>query len=364
MTDALRPVETLWYSRCPVPTAFTVALHLGWLEAEFENDGIAVTSLRQAANRQTRESHFSHTLDDSFRYGGNIPPIWAKSEGADTKLIGLSWIDAPHLILAMPGSGIRTAADLKGRRLSLPRRTNDLIDFWRAGALRTYETALASVGLTLDDVTLVDLPIGRTFLEEASEPTAKHSLFGGAGSRSSLNADLFALVRGEVDAIFTESSFGTNLKRFIDATVVYDSHAEANRLSRTNNAIPQLFSVSGGLLRDRPDLVARVLARIIEAGKWAEEHRADVVRFTALEAGVPEDIVEATYPALHLQLATDLGPENLEAIRLRKQFLLAHGFIRADFDLEDWTDHNILAQANAIVQSRAPVDAPRLAAVG
>jgi ABC-type nitrate/sulfonate/bicarbonate transport system substrate-binding protein len=364
MTDTLRPIDTIWYTRCPVPTAFTVAIHLGWLDEEFAKDGIAVSSLRQATDRKTRESHFSHTLEDSFRYGGNIPPIWAKSEGADTKLIGLSWIDAPHLILALPESGIRSAKDLKGKRLSLPRRTNDLIDFWRAGALRTYETALASAGLTLDDVTLVDLPVGKTFLEEDPGQTPKNSLFRGAGGRSALNVDLFALVRGEVDAIFTESSFGANLKRFLDATVVYDSHDEANRLTRTNNAIPQLLSVSAGLLRDRPDLVARVLARIIEAGEWAKHNRAEVVRFTALEAGVSEEVVDQTYPDLHLQLVTNLDPENLEAIRLRKQFLLAHGFIRSDFDLDDWADHQILADALEIVRSRAPAEPAPLRAVG
>ncbi len=30
-----RSVDTLWYTRCPVPTAFSLAINLGWLEEEF-----------------------------------------------------------------------------------------------------------------------------------------------------------------------------------------------------------------------------------------------------------------------------------------------------------------------------------------
>jgi len=39
-------------------------------------------------DRETRESHFTHTLANSFRQGGNAPAIYARSEGRDTVLIG------------------------------------------------------------------------------------------------------------------------------------------------------------------------------------------------------------------------------------------------------------------------------------
>ena len=73
-----RAVDTLWYTRCPVPTAFSLAINLGYLDREFADDGIQIRSLQQVADRKVLESHFSHSLEDSFRYGGNIPPIWAK----------------------------------------------------------------------------------------------------------------------------------------------------------------------------------------------------------------------------------------------------------------------------------------------
>ena len=71
--------DTLWYTRCPMPTASGLAIEMGWLDEEFAPDGIEVLSLRAAASRKTRESHFDHSQDNSFREGGNTPPIWSYS---------------------------------------------------------------------------------------------------------------------------------------------------------------------------------------------------------------------------------------------------------------------------------------------
>jgi len=355
MAKEIRPgraVDTIWYTRCPVPTAFSLAIQSGALDREFAADGIRIASLQQVADRSVLQSHFNHSLEDSFRYGGNIPPIWARSEGADTKLIGLALIDAPHVVLTLPESGIRTVADLKGKRLSVPRRVNDQIDFWRAGAIRTYEVALASEGLSLDDVELVDVPIAQGYIDPNGGSALTGSIFASARGRGPLSGDLFALVEGRVDAIFTESSFATHLRRFLGAHVVYDVHSHPDPRVRHNNAIPQAFTVSAALVRDRPDLVARVVAQAILAAERARREREHVIHVTALEANVPEEVADATYPLLEQQLATSLSPELRDLIHLRKQFLLSHGFIRTDFDLDDWIDPQPLRDAHALLAER------------
>ncbi len=316
-----------------------------------------MTSLRHAADPKTRQSHFDHTLADSFRYGGNIPPIWARATGSATRLIGISLIDAPHVVLSLPESGIRTPEDLKGKRLSVPRRVNDQIDFWRAGAIRTYEVVLATAGLTLDDVVLVDVPIGETYIDPSAASSLTGSLFSGARRRSALSGDLFALVRGEVDAIFSESLFSVHLRKFLGAHVVYDVHDHPDPRVRHNNAIPQAFTVSAALAEDRPDLVARVVARTLEAAVWARRNRAEVIRITALEGGVSEEVADYTYPRLEEQLLTDLSPEKVDLIRLRKQFLFSHGFIQRDFDLDQWIDPRPLALARDLLAARGRVAA-------
>src|SRR5471032_1870262 len=61
-----------------------------------------------------------------------------------------------------------------GRRFGLPRNTRaKVVDFHRATALRGFVTLLGAVGLTLDDVQLVDLPTAPRGL--ADEPAVLDS---------------------------------------------------------------------------------------------------------------------------------------------------------------------------------------------
>ena len=125
-------VDTLWYTRCPVPTPLGIAAQLGWIEEEFNADGIAVRTLQDEADPSLRESHFDHKLDNSFRQGGNVPAIWARSAGRETRVVGLTWTDEAQVILTLPKSGIRSVGDLKGRKLAVATRPQDQIDFWKA----------------------------------------------------------------------------------------------------------------------------------------------------------------------------------------------------------------------------------------
>ena len=47
---------------------------------------------------------------------------------------------------------------------------------------------------------------------------------------------------------------------------------------------------------------------------------------------------------MHLQQGTDLDPLNIEALSGYKDFLLQWGFLKADFDVNDWIDPNPLQQ--------------------
>src|SRR5688572_25136392 len=125
-------MKTLWYTRCPVPTATSIAINSGALDRAFNPLGIEIRSLRASNERDMREAHFDHTVTGLFRHGGNIPPMWSRALGADTALIGLSWVDEYQAIVALPESGIQDAAGLRGKKLGIPVRKNDKIDFFRA----------------------------------------------------------------------------------------------------------------------------------------------------------------------------------------------------------------------------------------
>jgi len=360
---------TLWYTRCPVPTAFGIALRLGRLQDDLAADGIEIKSLIHVPDRKTRESHFTHTLENSFRHGGNTPSIFAKATGADTRLIGLSWTEAPHVILTLPDSGIRTVADLKGRRLAVRRHVNAVIDFGRALTLRAYEQALRSAGLSLDDVKLVEFPLEYENLNrsrisnEDRDARAKgpdiEAVRANLPQRARTHADAFALVRGQVDAIFLETGASARVANLLGLHAVIDTRTLPHPLQRANNAVPQAFTVSGALAESRPDLVARVLAHSIEAAAWAKANATEALRFLAAESGNSEAVIEQAYgPEVTRTLDIDLSEQNLGAIADNQRFLLKHGFIPKAVDIDAWVDPRPLELARSLVAERAAAHAP------
>jgi ABC-type nitrate/sulfonate/bicarbonate transport system substrate-binding protein len=342
-------VTELWYTRCPVPTASSIAISQGWLDEEFAPDGIKVASLRASGERSVRESHFSHTQADSFRQGGNIPPIWTRSRGSDVRLIGLSWAEQYQAILTLPGSGIHGPDDLKGRRLALARRLNDQIDFWRATSLRGYDSTLRHVGLSLDDVELVDLPVSEPFLR-ADANSHSGSLFGAYTNRRLQSAEVLALIRGEVDAIYIAGGRGPDLEALVGAEVVFDIAASPDPKLKINNITPAALTVSGTLLDERPDLVARYLASTLRAARWAAENPVQTRRIIAHEVGIAEDFVLPGYPReIHANLEPTLGEDLVEAIESQQRFLLEHGFIDDAFDVREWLDEGPLHAAHELL---------------
>jgi len=326
--------DVLWYTRCPVPSPLGIAARQGWLAETFAEEGIAIESIFDSKDRSIRESHFDHHLAWSFRQGGNIPPIWARANGRATRLVAITWTDEFQAIVTLPGSGIASIDQLAGRRFAVPRRMNDLIDFHRATALKGVVSALSLAGLTAKDVTLVDLQIEESVILAQGEP----SLFG-LRRRHPYFREVEALVRGEVDAIFLKGAEGIVVANLIGAQVVAEFGNHPDPKIRINNGTPRVLTVDATLSERRPDLVVRLLDVVARAGRWAEEHPDETLRFVAREISTSEEAVLASNgPEVHKHLGIGLEAPLVEAIAHFKDFLLEWGFLPGDFDVDAWVD--------------------------
>lgn len=332
-------VNEIWFTRCPVPTPLGLAAKLGWFRDEFASDHITISTLQETNDPDLRESHYDHRLQNSFRQGGNVPAIWAKARGTDTVVIGLNWIDEFQGILSLPGSGITTPADLKGRKLGLPVHHNS-IDHGRAGALRGLLVALEVGGLTAADVTLVDI--------DAGQPGLPASTGGGNRRGGGYNVQLDALRRGDVDAIFVKGARGLSAHHEAGTHLVYDIRNHPDPSVRANNGAPRPITVDRALLQQRPDLVKRFLGRIVDIAEWAAAHPAETIAFIASESGSTDEWVRAAYGRdAHLRQGTTLDSWAVDALSTYKDFLLEHGFIEKDFDVAAWIDPAPLAEVLA-----------------
>jgi ABC-type nitrate/sulfonate/bicarbonate transport system substrate-binding protein len=349
----------LWYTRCPTPTAFSVALHTGLIATEFAADGIDIDTLASSSDPKIRQSHFGATAPNFFRHGGNTPPLVSRSKGADIRIVAASWNAAYRPILALPESGIRTVADLRGKRLSIPRRLKDPLDFWYATAIRGLRHALATGGLTLDDIVPVEVATGRTFIEDTrANAKAGDSLWDARFMLGHQREEAFALVRGEVDAIYSQGAMAALLDGFLDAVTVADNGApDASGVPaglKPNNDAPYILTASGRLIDERPDLVARLVARVLDAVDWARDHERETKSIIAIETGLAVELVDRAFsPRVHQELGIDLDDEKLAALRSQHQHLVALGMIAQPIDFDRFIDPRPLTAAHALRARRA-----------
>ncbi|RBQ16311.1 ABC transporter substrate-binding protein [Spongiactinospora rosea] len=317
MTTAL---DTIWFTRCPVPTATGIAADQGWLAGEFATDGIEVRSLQDDQPGVPRETHYTHALTGLFREGGNVPALWARSRGEATRLIGLTWIEERQAVLVRAGAGITRPEQLKGLRLAVPRH-RIAIDFWRAMALSGFHGALAQAGLDLGDARLVDVE---------ARP--------GGGQ---WEAELAALAAGEVDAVYVKGALAAEAAPRHGAEVGIDLDALPDRRARVNNGTPRPITVHQRLLDERPEVVARFLGVLLRAADWAAGHPEDVARILSAETGAGATGVAAAYvPGASLHL--DLSPERLDLLARQERFLRGQGFLESPVDVGAWADHTPL----------------------
>jgi ABC-type nitrate/sulfonate/bicarbonate transport system substrate-binding protein len=334
-------LSEIWFTRCPVPTATGLAYKLGWLEQEFARDSIKIAAI-QDAPRELARHHYDHEIPTLIREGGSLLALAARAQGAPTRLIGLTWIDEAQAIIVRSDSAIAAPADLKGVRVALPAYVRREIpshvrgsSIARGMSLHGIKGALSFAGLTLDDV---------TFVEVASGEGARDS-----NNLGSLWAGLDELVKGRVDAVYVKGASAVEAARGRGLVVGIDLDGFPDRRTRVNNGTPRPITVHNSFLENHFDLVARFLAQTLRTADWAADNLQSVYDVLKGETRAGDIGVAAAYRNdFHRSLHPDLSPERVDLFRIQKNFMWVHGFLDADFDLDAWIDPRPLEAARKL----------------
>ncbi len=330
-------LETIWFTRCPVPTASGIAHALGWLQEEFGRDGLSVSALQDAPRYHKRGLH-DHTLPGLFREGGNIPALAAKANGAPSRLIGLTWIDEWQAVLVRKAVGPIDPADLKGLRIALPAYADTRAgSIARGMSLAGIKGALGIAGLTLDDATFVDVPLN----DLGDLPLGPERL-------QKLWSGIDWLVAGKVDAVYVKGASAVDAARRAGVVVGIDLDAYPSRLTRVNNGTPRPITVHQDLLDNHFDLVVRFLEQALRAADWAANDLSGVHRILESETlARPEGVATAYRNNFHRALHPDLSAERIDLLKRQADFLWLHGFLDHSVDVDSWIDDRPLAAAHA-----------------
>ncbi len=345
-TSSTPALDRIWFTRCPVPTATGLAYKLGWLGEEFAGDNLPIETLQESTT-ELRRHHYDHRLPSLIREGGNLLAFGARSQGEPTRLVGLTWIEEWQTILVRPDSGITKPEHLKGKKLALPTWTDHAIPSHQRGSsiargmsLHGYKGALASAGLTLDDVEFVEVPANRSAPVE--------DLAGGRAGSGNL-AGLWALQRllnGEVDALYVKGAAAVDAAKKLGIVVGINLDHLPERRFRVNNGTPRPITVHQSLIDDHFDVLTRFLYQTLRAADWARDHLADVRGVLQSETrGSAEAVAEAYSDDALRSLHPTLDDERLALFEQQKKFLWLHGFIDNDFTLSDWIDPRPLEAA-------------------
>lgn len=337
-------LDTLWYTRCGVPTSFGTAMHHDWIAQSLAQLGTRMQSLKESPDPAVRASHFDHSLPNSVRYGGASPAIWARSTGRETRLIGVARTRASQLIVAAPDSDLNSVAELKGRRLGLPLWHQQPIDFIRATTLRNFTNALAVHGLSLDDVALIDFPVGARFADEAMHRVPGTQAFG-PRRLPGKNSEILGLIRGEVDAIYLHGAGAASLVEALQLKILADVSTHPDAIHWAHNDNPLLLTMDAHLLEQHLDVAVNIVEQLLRAEQWGAAHPEALRQIAAREVNVSEYWIWKSYGDEGLQLHTSLDAEYLEAVQDYAQFLSQHQFIAQQVDVQQWIDPRPLALA-------------------
>ena len=333
----------LYYTRCPVPTASGVAFQRGMFAESFRDSGYEVRDLGELGP-QCRDVHYTHAIDTFFREGGGAPPVWARANGVDSVVLGITFMEELLGVFVRADDPARTVADLRGRRLGLPVWPRLVFNFWRFAALKGLHSALAVHGLRDEDVEFVDIVEGwdpherrNVGRDELAQP-----------ARCEYRRQLEALLAGEVDAIFGKGPEAALLQRDAGGRIrlLYDLR-EANAVAeRVNNSTPRLLTTSRRLVDGHFPAVVRYLRTLIRAARWVASNKTEATALIARECSVGRDEMEACLESDYAErFLPRVSDELMEALAVMKSFLHERRFIMRDFVLADWIDARPLAEA-------------------
>ena len=339
----------VYYTNCPLVSASNVDQELGWTREEYKKIGVEFAFLR-SRRENNWYPHYIHNMDNLIRFGGLTPPIHVHADLRRTVLLGATHVYEGGCMMVRARDDIYTIKDLKGKKVGLSKSLNTIkMDWWRFQEEQGIELMLRLNGMTRKDVEIVEFPYPDDWydkpemLEPMNNPSEtwlkrdhKHDLAFRPLEK--------ALLGGVVDAIFTQSKVTQHL---MEATGKLKAIEDLSRypdwtLQVTN--VPAVITCTDVMANEHPELVVTFLKGMIKVGRWANEHKHAAAAILDKQTFYLD--IEDTYQGIkHVDMVPSLSAQNMECIKIGKDFMVSHGYIKHDFDVDAWVAPEFLEQA-------------------
>jgi len=108
--------------------------------------------------------------------------------------------------------------------------------------------------------------------------------------------------------------------------------------------IPAAITCSDVMAEKHPELAVAFMKGMIRVGRWANEHKHAAAAILDRQTFYLD--VEDTYRGIKdVDMVPNLSPQNLASVEIGKDFMLSHGYIKKDFDVQKWAAPEFIEQA-------------------
>ncbi|MGK2964813.1 MAG: ABC transporter substrate-binding protein [Tepidiformaceae bacterium] len=342
--------DEVWFTNCPMVSANNIDQELGWCREEFKKIGVEYAYFRHSPENNWYP-HYVHNLDNLVRFGGLYPTIHVNADIRRTRLLGATQVREGGAMMVRARDDIYTMADLKGRKIGLTKSLNTIKnDWWRVQEHAGIELMLRLNGMTIDDVEIVEFPYPDDWYDKPEMLQVAMNNPSELWLRRDHKHDLAfrpletSLENGTVDAIYTQSKVFQHLQ---EATgkfkAIEDLSLRPDWTIQMANC-PAVITCTDVMADEHPELVVAYMKAMIKVGRWANADKHAAAGILNRQTFYRD--VEDTYQGIKdVDLVPNLSPKNLVSIDIAKDFMLSHGYIHNDYDVNEWAAPQFLQEA-------------------
>lgn len=273
-------------------------------EKAFADQGIKIQwSFFKGAGPVINEAFANGQVD--LAYLGDLAAIIGKSNGLDTRLLSASARGVKQYLGVVPGSGIKTLQDLKGKRVAIFRGTATQLSF---------DAALASVGLSEKDVKVINLDF---------------------------NAAVAALAAKQIDA-----SWGSSGLTALQAKGLAELPLNTKDLGGAGS-VQSVLVGTGKFVEGHPQAVAKLLKAQQQAVEWLtqDSNKDAYVQLVSGLASYPPVILTQDLKDQNLSevFPSTLDPLFLQNLQGKVDLAAQQRLIRKPFKVNEWVAPELAA---------------------
>jgi len=342
--------KEVYYTNCPLISASNVDQELGWVKEEYSKIGVDYAYFR--SRRETNwYPHYIHNQENLIRFGGLFPPIHVQADIRRTRLLGLTHVPTEGgCLMVRARDDIYRMSDLKGKKIGITKSLNTIKnDWWRIQEHQGILLMLRMNGMTEKDVKLVDFPYPDDWYDDPKMLEPLYNPTEWQLNRDHKNDLAFrpletALLEGKCDAIYTQSKVFQHIQEATGKMKAVEDLSRYPDWTLQVANIPAAITCTDTMAKKHPELVVAYLKGMIRVGRWANEHKHAASAILNKQTYYLD--IEDTFRGIKdMDMVPNLSPQNLASVEIGKDFMLKHGYIKNDIDVQKWAAPEFAEQA-------------------